>query len=214
MSKLILALLCASLSFPVISETYQLKTKLGSVIENSVFSLAASSAPADQNPDDIAFIQEEIGISNWELCYDSSVDGNSTSAFHAGCDGKGATVFIAEYNDDLFYGGGITRFAGYSPIDWGETTGYHTAPDARLFDLKIPQFYSPTDSAKAVYVHPSQGPGFGAGHALVLLYGGHSTLFYGYAASSGHYIGWSGDSATGNYWKFSAHPSIKVYAVN
>jgi hypothetical protein len=214
MNKIILTILCASLSLPVISETFQMRVNIGSVIENSVFPVAASSVPDGEDIDEITFIQDTVNISNWELCYDTSVDPITAAAFHAGCDGKGATVFIAEYND-IYYGAGITRFAGYSPIDWGLPTGYHAAPSARLFNLLTEESFSPTGTnpSSTVYTTQAQGIAFGGGNDVAIIDSNIGSYPYGYCFGY-TFNGWTSEDCSGGDWRFHAHPSVKVYAVN
>jgi hypothetical protein len=214
MNKIILIILCGAISFPAMSETYSMSVKLGVVIENGVFAAAGSSANAGENMDEITFIQDTVGISNWELCYDTSVDAITAEAFHTACDGKGATVFIAEHTDVL-YGVGITRFAGYSPIDWGAETGYHAAPSARLFNLLTEESFAPSDSGSshAIYITPDQGIAFGAGNDLSIIDSNIGSIPYGYCTSS-TYSEWTSEDCSGGSWKFQSHPSVKVYAVN
>jgi hypothetical protein len=194
----------------VTAETYQMKFGISSTIENSVFPVT-SSAPAGENVDEITFIQDTLDISNWELCYDSSVSAYTAAAFHTGCDGKGATVTIAEYNN----GAGIKRFGGYSPVDWGLTTGGYSAPDARLFNLLTLTAFSPTGYAPhwAVYVNSGYGPTFGGGHDLRLIDGGSWNL--GYCNGVITYTGWSREEcASSGDSSFITPPSFKVYAVD
>jgi hypothetical protein len=172
---------------------------------------AASSVPYGEDLDEIAFIETTVDISNWELCYDSSVDAYTAAAFHTGCNGKGATVTIAEY-DDVTYGSGIKRFGAYSPIDWSSPTEYYNAPSARLFNLLTLEAFSPSSST-SVYVNQSRGPSFGASNDLVLLE--NSIHADGYCFPS-DYSGWSRSDCvtTGSDHKFYSPPSFKVYAVN
>ena len=55
------------------------------------------------------------GRTGWTLCWRRSRDGSAGSAFHNGCDSKGATVTIVKYSSYIF--------GGYSVVDWNGTSG-------------------------------------------------------------------------------------------
>jgi hypothetical protein len=216
MNKVILAILSASLSFMATAETYQVKVGISTTIENSVFAVAAPSVnvPDGEDVDEITFIQETIGISNWELCFDSDVDGHTQTAYHTGCDGKGATVFIAEYNDTI-YGDGINRFAGYTTIDSGVPDGGYTDPDATLFDLlKSESFTTPANTVNVV-VASYYGPLFdGSSYGGVNLITDRSTSYPYGNCGSGNFTNWTSSACSGGNRAFQYDVPFKVYAVN
>ena len=55
------------------------------------------------------------GRTGWTVCWRQSRDGSDGSAFHNGCDSKGATVTIVKYSSYIF--------GGYSVSDWNTTSG-------------------------------------------------------------------------------------------
>nr|XP_058971065.1 uncharacterized protein LOC131797458 [Pocillopora verrucosa] len=70
----------------------------------------------------------------WKPCYSAAKDGWDSSTFHEKCDGKGATLTIARFNN--------TIFGGFTDHSWGSyPEGYRISTQSFLFrfDKKIRQ---------------------------------------------------------------------------
>jgi hypothetical protein len=174
------------------------------------FEVATFDVPDSEDRAEIEFIHSVIGETSWELCFDTSVDGWTPEAFHSGCNGKGSTVTIANVP------GQTVRFAAYSNIDWGSPEGYYFSTESRLMNLTDQTSYRAEGiyetGEKGVSVDQAKGPAFGAGHDLVFLYGGHSSMPNGYCF--GHtYAGWDKADCNPPSWKFPSNVNVKVYSV-
>ena len=105
-------------------------------------------------------------ISNWNLVFRASLNGDAASTFHALSDNKACTLVLVKV------GGYI--FGGYNTACWNSATNsYLNAPGSFLFTLVNPYGDPPTlfsckNLAHAVYCHTSYGPTFGSGHDLCI----------------------------------------------
>lgn len=100
---------------------------------------------------------------NWTLCYKKSVDGNSTAAFHSGCDNISGTVTVIQE-------AGGKKFGGYTPLLWNHFGNYRTESPRRsfLFSLTNNFKHLPYRYNYDIYAHSAYGPTFGGGHDLTL----------------------------------------------
>src|SRR5205085_230550 len=66
---------------------------------------------------------------NFNLLYRASRDGNTSAAFHAKCDNKGATIVIAKIaNSEQIVG-------GYSPLYWDSSSSHKSTKDSFIFSF-------------------------------------------------------------------------------
>jgi hypothetical protein len=105
--------------------------------------------------------------SGWQLLYKASIDGWSSSKFHAKCDAKGKTITVVSHSDGAFLVGGFTS------TNWSSTGRYQNDRDASIFSLVNPKDLPPTKfgtrGQNAVLCHPNFGPTFGVEN----MYRGH-----------------------------------------
>ncbi|GBB85425.1 hypothetical protein RclHR1_11970001 [Rhizophagus clarus] len=105
---------------------------------------------------------------NFNLLYRASRDGNTTAAFHAKCDNKGATIIVVKVaNSEQIVG-------GYNPFFWDTSNTYKSTYDSFLFSFINKNSHQ---SAKVGYSNGDQqsigcfsynGAQFGAGCDLYL----------------------------------------------
>merc|ERR1712183_6889 len=114
------------------------------------------------------WLDEDGSDGAFEILYRSSRDGFSSAAFHAKCDGRGATLTIIETAGGRVVG-------GYSNAPWKspEIPQYESANRAFLFALSgktapIKLNLKDRDDGHAVFHDSSQGPIFGGGHDLAV----------------------------------------------
>ena len=118
---------------------------------------------------------------NWTLCYQKSVNGNSSSTFHSLCNGKGATMTVVKATNGYIFG-------GYNNNSWS-TAGYVGTSTAWLYSVtrntkhsyyRYPQY--------GTYNSSSYGPTWGGGHDMYhqsSMTSGSSNLGYTYRCQSG-----------------------------
>ena len=131
----------------------------------------------------------------WQLCYQKTRDGASSSTFHALCNGKGPTISIMKVTNGRVFG-------GYNANSWASVNNYVYNTANWLFSLtggtkhpvgSYPQY--------ATYDTSSYGPTFGGGHDLHLDSGmnsGYTNIPHSYQCSgscnssyfAGQYSGW------------------------
>jgi hypothetical protein len=130
--------------------------------------LAASPVNAAQ----IAQINAWAGLpagTSWSLCYKGTRDNrpegfivsSATAGFHARCDGRAGSFFVAKTGTGQIFG-------GYTALAWGNSTScvYRADPAAFLFSLTNNFKHARTGSYVdyGIYDCPTSGPTFGAGH--------------------------------------------------
>jgi len=141
---------------------------------------------------------EKILISKWvhpnkiikfNMLFNTSKDGDSSSTFHYYCDGVFPTVTVILDTSGR-------RFGGYSTQNWCQSTvggNYTRAPDSFIFNLSNKKKFDlisqiDGNSNRAVYRNNSYGPTFGGGHDLYLANSCKSnTSSYVYKNSSSAY---------------------------
>ena len=102
--------------------------------------------------------------------------GDTSDAFHAGADGKGATFTLLEVTNDA---GASFLVGGYNPQSWASNDGWHeTQRDwqrtAFLFNMTTPAVYRqvltdyvlPSQGLRQTYNEAGYGPVFGQGPDL------------------------------------------------
>ena len=102
--------------------------------------------------------------------------GDTSDAFHAGADGKGATFTLLEVTNDA---GASFLVGGYNPQSWASNDGWHeTQRDwqrtAFLFNMTAPAVYRqvltdyvlPSQGLRQTYNEAGYGPVFGQGPDL------------------------------------------------
>jgi hypothetical protein len=103
---------------------------------------------------------------NFNLLYRASRDGNTTAAFHAKCDNKGASITIAKItNSEQIVG-------GYNPLVWDSSQSYKSTADCFIFsfanrtNLQTAKVgYSKSDQ-DSIACYSEHGPVFGRGNDL------------------------------------------------
>ena len=99
------------------------------------------------------------------LCYSKQQHGASSSAFHSGCDGRGASLTIMRLSTGRVIG-------GYTSASWSSSSGYYSR-DCNAFLFSITNNYKHTIqhlsscSEYAMYRRSDYGPTFGNGHDLL-----------------------------------------------
>jgi hypothetical protein len=95
---------------------------------------------------------------SWTVCYRQSTDGPSNAAFHAQCDNKGRTFFVARTSAGKLIG-------GYTSIGWTGGGGFKTDNNAFLFSMSNNYRHGLTGSNNnfAVYDVATHGPSMGGG---------------------------------------------------
>jgi hypothetical protein len=121
----------------------------------------------------------------WRLCYRRSRDGASASAFHSGCDSKGATVMVARLN-----GGASTErlIGGYAAVQW-DGSGYTGNSTNFLFSLTNDFKHSWFRYGNYQYNNPNYGPTWGGGHDFYtnLASSSYCNIGYDYVCRTGSY---------------------------
>jgi hypothetical protein len=97
----------------------------------------------------------------FNLLYRASRDGNTTEAFHAKCDNKGATLVIVKIeNSDQIVG-------GYNPLSWDTTSSWKPTYDSFIFsstdinNLQSAKVCYSYGHAESIGCHSDKGPTFG-----------------------------------------------------
>jgi len=91
------------------------------------------------------------------LLYDTSIDSDTSSAFHAACDSEGPTVTLIETTEGNVFG-------GFTSQDWASNNRWLSDNDAFVYALRpSPMRKYPVSSSGgyAIYRHGSYGPYFG-----------------------------------------------------
>jgi len=97
-----------------------------------------------------------------EILYVATRDGDHANDFHNACDDKGPTVVIVESERGAVFG-------GYNNLDWKGSARWLSSSTSFLFQLRPTAMKFPIRSGsenRAIRIHPSFGPVFGAGHDL------------------------------------------------
>jgi hypothetical protein len=121
----------------------------------------------------------------WTLCYQKSIDGNSSTTFHTNCDSYSNTISVVELNTGVLIG-------GYAGTSWSGS-GYQFDTSNFLFSLtRGYQIMAGTGiSTTGQYAqNNSYGPTFGGGHDLFIdntMSVGYCNLGFSYACQSGTY---------------------------
>lgn len=108
----------------------------------------------------------------FNLIYDSSVDGNSAGAFHLAADGQGPTITLI--SAATFGNVVIHTIGGFNPQSWNSGTGFNlvTNPSDRtafIFDLTTADFRPEiigSAGQSQTFNASSNGPAFGGGYDL------------------------------------------------
>jgi hypothetical protein len=120
----------------------------------------------------------------WNLCYRATRDGRSPATFHAQCNNRGSSFFVAQLSTGKVVGG----FVG---VPWQSAGAYRSDGSAFLFSLSpVFRHGQGTQWAQsgvyAVYDNASMGPAFGGGHDFYTdLTSGWANLGYSYACRVG-----------------------------
>lgn len=124
----------------------------------------------------------------WTLCYKATRDNVNLGfiayasygafQFHAKCDNRGATFFVAKT-------AGGTVFGGYTAVSWtggSGDCGSHTDPNAFLFSVtnNFKHEQSGIDTVNSVYDCGSYGPTFGAGWDFYTNLSTDASVAFGY----------------------------------
>ncbi|GBB85426.1 hypothetical protein RclHR1_11970002 [Rhizophagus clarus] len=91
---------------------------------------------------------------NFNLLYRASRDGNTTAAFHAKCDNKGATIIVVKItNSEQIVG-------GYNPLFWDSSGTFKSTSDSFLFsftnknNLQSAKVSYSNGNQYSIYCHP------------------------------------------------------------
>src|SRR5581483_12208179 len=96
---------------------------------------------------------------NFNLIYRASRDGNTSAAFHANCDNKGATIVVVKVpNSEQIVG-------GYNPLYWDLSRSHKSTKDSFIFSFKNKNNFQSTkisysDGQNSVGGFPGYGPIF------------------------------------------------------
>ena len=154
--------------------------------------------PALVGATEIAQINGWAGLAaappTWHLCYkgtrDVSTSGfmaDGAATFHAGCDNKGKTFFVAKTSTGKLFG-------GYTSLAWNGACQYRADPSAFLFSLTNNFKHNQgggvfVNGSYSTYDCYSYGPTFGGGHDFTtdLRSASYGNLGYSYACRIGTY---------------------------
>lgn len=120
---------------------------------------------------------------SWSLCYRMTRDGAPGPVFHANCDQRGRTFFVARTTAGKVVG-------GYASVSWGGGNGYMADANAFLFSITNNFRHSQTGqyTQYALFNSPSYGPTFGPGHDFYSSGdSGYTNLGIGYNCRVGTY---------------------------
>jgi len=115
------------------------------------------------------WLQSELkkeGLAIGGLLFTSLKDGNTAEAFHARCDGKGATLTAIEDNNGHFFG-------GFASESWSSRGVWTSCESVWLFTqdsdgtLKRIDIKS-NDRKRSIYCYRDYGPIFGAGYDILI----------------------------------------------
>ncbi len=151
------------------------------------------------------------GVPNqkWQLCYQKSRDGASSSTFHSNCDNKGPTMTVVKATNGYVFG-------GYSGTSWGGCCYYTGNSNNYLFSLTGNTKHAWYRYGNYQYHHSSYGSCFGGGHDFCLdssnMQSGYSNLGHDYQCATGSYGSSScRDQFSGSYnWTTS---EVEVYYI-
>jgi TLD protein len=133
------------------------------------------------------------GGTTWHLCYKGTRDAAVgsfflQSGFHAQCDNKGSTFFVAKTSQGKLFGGYTSR-----PWGSGPSCNYYSDDTAFLFSLTNNYKHTQTGIAGttvySVFDCASYGPTFGGGHDFYtdLRNSAYTNIGYTYACRVGTY---------------------------
>lgn len=154
---------------------------------------ASSGYPALVDARAMDQIDEWAGLAagtSWTLCFKATRDATSwfsksaAATFHARCDGRGRSFFVAKSATGNVFG-------GYTSQPWGAGCAYKSDASAFLFSLTNAFKHGQTGSGTtyAVYDCSTNGPTFGGGNDFNtnLKDSAYSNLGYTYACRVGTY---------------------------
>ncbi len=112
-----------------------------------------------------SWINNRIGnpYQTWQRCYRKTVDGASSTTFHAQCDHRGPSVTVFELANGK-------KLGAYAEGGWSTNwSGYRASHQAFLFSLTEEKFYPLGYSYdNALYTRSNYGPTFGNGHDIYI----------------------------------------------
>jgi len=118
--------------------------------------LFSSLVGIDLKLSEVSWLNNQLPLKLGGLLFDTSLDGDRSSTFHANCDSEGPTVTIVETTLGVVFG-------GYTDYSWSSSGGWGADSDAFVFRLRptpLTRFWV-SDSSNAMYRHSSYGPYFG-----------------------------------------------------
>merc|ERR1711920_990599 len=123
------------------------------VTEYLLFSALVS---IDLSVSEVSWFNNELPLKLGGLLFDTALDGDVASTFHARCDNEGPTVTIVETTTG-------TVFGGYTDVAWASSGGWGADSDAFLFRLRPTPMkkFLVGDSTTAMYRLSTYGPWFG-----------------------------------------------------
>ena len=153
-------------------EIQNLKIKEAEKEEAAVKSFEQTSILKDDEKKLISKWIHPNKIIRFNMLFNASKDGDSSSTFHYYCDGVFPTITVALDTKGI-------KFGGYSTTSWSQSTvgaSYARAPGSFIFNLSNQKKYELSNNfhTNAVYRHNSYGPVFGGGYDLCLASGGRS----------------------------------------
>jgi len=103
---------------------------------------------------------KEDGLMIGVRLFETSDNCNTAKAFHAQCDGQGATLTVVETKDGKIFG-------GFSPVSWASEGEYVKAEDTWLFKLNPYEKFDCVDKRHAVCHRKTYGPTFGGSDIVI-----------------------------------------------
>ena len=131
------------------------------------------------------------GAKTFVTCYDTALDGRSSSAFHSACDNLGATVTVIRMEDG-------TTLGGYNSNSWSSSSNYTYSSTNFLFSISDNQKYPVKSGYPGAYNRSNYGPTFGGGHDIHIRQDMKTGYCYPYS-----YTGQSQNDFCGSYSSWS-----------
>ncbi|GBB89406.1 hypothetical protein RclHR1_16090003 [Rhizophagus clarus] len=104
----------------------------------------------------------------FKLLYRASINGNTSGAFHAKCDNKGATLVVIKMENSNQIAG------GYNPVSWDTTSNWRSTGDSFIYlftdrnNLNSANVSYSNGDAYSIGCNADKGPVFGGGKDLYI----------------------------------------------
>lgn len=122
----------------------------------------------------------------FKLLHSTSIDGDSSTAFHTNCDQKGPTLVLIKSAKNNMFG-------GYTDINWDQSGSNKSSANCFLFSFNQQKIYPSSKTGFSILCNSANGPTFGgnAGYDLKIgpncfVYNSNTVGFFNYSNGSSY----------------------------